>query len=65
MRWAISSDELEMRIWLFRSGNLPQLRVPLRPEFEVPNHYVWLGKRAAKLAFGDLIFPKNVITWTE
>jgi hypothetical protein len=25
----ISSEDLETRIWLFRSGNLPTLRIPL------------------------------------
>lgn len=65
--WTISSAELDMRLWLYRSGNLPVLRIPLTARKEESGpvrilNYCWIGKTAAAIAFGPGVWEHN-LTW--
>jgi hypothetical protein len=55
--WVTSADELEQRLYVFRSGNFAELRIPLYPvdrTYEDPSYgrYRWCGAQAMGIAFG-------------
>lgn len=67
MHHRITAEELEIRIWLFRSGKLSELRIPLKTDCELGDSKIYLdptdartygqkvchgSKEAMELAFG-------------